>query len=184
MTVRTKPRKRIKIKPKRPAPPEPSNVTDPAYKVGPGFPPLEYRFKKGVSGNPAGAKRKSKSMAPDLKAHLQEALNSKINLMQDDKKRIVTKAAAGIEQAVNAFAGGDRHALRDVLDMARRLNLDLFGGQTPAAAPSPKASSSAEDEAILTDFLRRHGKALDAETEPSQPHESNNNDGEEDDPPD
>ena len=156
---------------------------DQEYRVGPGRPPREYQFKPGQSGNPKGARRKPKSMTPDLKAHLQEALNSKINLVQDDKERIVSKAAAGIEQVVNAFAEGDRHARRDVLDMARRLNLDLLGGQTPAAAPSPKASSSAEDEAILADFLRRHGKAPDAETEPSQPH-SNNNDGEEDDPPD
>jgi Family of unknown function (DUF5681) len=157
---------------------------DEEYRVGPGRPPREYQFKPGQSGNPKGATRKPKSIMPDLKSHLQEALNSKINLMQDNKERIVSKAAAGIEQVVNAFAEGDRHARRDVLDMARRLNLDLLGGQTPAAAPSPKASSSAEDEAILADFLRRHGKALAAETEPSQPHESNNNDGEEDDPPD
>jgi hypothetical protein len=157
---------------------------DEEYRVGPGRPPREYQFKPGQSGNPKGARRKPKSMMPDLKAHLQEALNSKINLVQDDKERIVSKAAAGIEQVVNAFAEGDRHARRDVLDMARRLNLDLLGGQTPAAAPSPKASSSVEDEAILADFLRRHGKAPDVETEPSQPHDSNNNDGEEDDPPD
>jgi hypothetical protein len=157
---------------------------DEEYRVGPGRPPREYQFKPGQSGNPKGARRKSKTIAPDLKMHLQEALNSKINLMQDNKERIVSKAAAGIEHVVNAFAEGDRHARRDVLDMARRLNLDLLGGQTPAAAPSPKASSSAEDEAILADFLRRRGKAQDAETEPSQRPESNNNHGDEDDPPD
>ena len=95
------------------------------------------RFKPGQSGNPAGAKPKSKSMAPDLKAHLQEALNSKINLMQDNRERVVTKAAAGIEQVVTAFAGGDRHALRAVLDMARRLDL----GTDSAAKSRPRAPS-------------------------------------------
>jgi len=187
MTVRTKPRaprKRLRIKPKRPRPRAVAKISDVEYRVGPGHPPKEYQFKPGQSGNPAGAKRKSKSMAPDLKAHLQEALNSKINLMQDDKKRIISKAAAGIEQVVNAFAEGDRHARRDVLDMARRLNLDLLGGHTQGNAPSPQASSSAEDEVILADFLRRRDKARDAATKRSQPHESNNNYGEEDDPPD
>jgi Family of unknown function (DUF5681) len=185
MIVRSKPRaprKRIKIKPKRPQPRALAKIPDAKYRVGPGHPPREHQFKPGQSGNPAGARRKSRSIAPDLKAHLQEALNSKINLMQDDKKRIISKAAARIEQVVNAFAEGDRHARRDVLDMARRLNLDLLGGHTQGDAPSPQASSPAEDEAILADFLRRRDKARDAETERS--HESNNNDGEEDVPPD
>jgi Family of unknown function (DUF5681) len=145
MTVRTKPRvarKRLKIKQRRPASPKFTKVADAAYRVGPGNPPREYQFKPDQSGNPAGARRKSRSIAPDLKAHLQEALNSKINLMQDDRQRIVSKAAAGIERVVNAFAEGDRHARRDVLDMARRLNLDLLGGHTQGDAPSPQASSS------------------------------------------
>jgi hypothetical protein len=43
---------------------------DPDYKVGPGRPPKEYQFKPGRSGNPRGAKRKPKSMAPDLKTAL------------------------------------------------------------------------------------------------------------------
>jgi Family of unknown function (DUF5681) len=186
MTVRTTPRatrKRAKIKQKRPQPRALAKIPDAEYRVGPGHPPREYQFKPGQSGNPKGARRKSKTIAPDLKMHLQEALNSKINLKQDSKERIVTKAAAGIEQAVNAFAEGDRHALRCVLDMARWLKLDL-DGQTLAAAPSPKASSSAEDEAILADFLRRHRSAQDAENEPTQPHESHNNDGEHDEPAD
>ena len=38
-----------------PAQPE---TSDQEYKVGPGRPPKEYRFKPGQSGNPKGAKRK------------------------------------------------------------------------------------------------------------------------------
>src|SRR5262245_2460478 len=37
------------------------------YKVGPGRPPREYQFKPGQSGNPKGAKRKPRSLLPDLK---------------------------------------------------------------------------------------------------------------------
>jgi hypothetical protein len=182
-TRATKPGKFRRRRPAKPMIPN-ANKPDEEYRVGPGRPPKEFQFKPGQSGNPKGARRKSKSIAPDLKAHLQDALNSKINLVQDDKERIVTKAAAGIEQVVNAFADGDRHALRAVLDMARRLNVDLLGGPTQGNGPSPHASSSAEDKAILADFIRRHGKARDAEAEPSQPHQSYNADGEEDAPPD
>jgi hypothetical protein len=41
--------------------------TEEEYKVGPGRPPKEHRFKPGVSGNPKGGKRKPPSLLPDLK---------------------------------------------------------------------------------------------------------------------
>src|ERR1700687_777443 len=60
------------------------------YRVGPGRPPKEHRFKPGQSGNPTGAKRKA-SLAPDLKAMLQRALNEKVRLQQGERERIITK---------------------------------------------------------------------------------------------
>ena len=45
-------------------------------RVGPGRPPREFQFKPGQSGNPTGAERKA-SLAPDLKAMLQRALNKR-----------------------------------------------------------------------------------------------------------
>src|SRR6266700_3849817 len=74
---------------------------DEEYRVGPGRPPKEFQFKPGQSGNPKGAKRKSPSIAPDLKALFQRALGKKVRLRQGEKEQIVTKAAAGIEQLVN-----------------------------------------------------------------------------------
>jgi hypothetical protein len=64
--------------------------TDEEYRVGPGRPPREFQFKPGQSGNPKGAKRKSPSMAPDLKALLERALNKTVTLRQGEKQRIVT----------------------------------------------------------------------------------------------
>ena len=37
------------------------------YRVGPGRPPKEHRWKPGQSGNPKGAKRKKRSLIPELK---------------------------------------------------------------------------------------------------------------------
>ena len=81
-----------------------TETSDQEYKVGPGRPPKEYRFKPGQSGNPKGAKRKPPSMAPDLKAAFERALNKKITLKQGEKERLVTMAVAGIEQLVAGFA--------------------------------------------------------------------------------
>jgi Family of unknown function (DUF5681) len=106
----------------------PSLKTDPSdqeYRVGPGRPPKEYQFKPGQSGNPKGARRKPKSIAPDLKALFERALSGKVTLRQGEQEKIITKAAAGIEQMVNQFAKGDRHARRDVLTLAARLGVDL-----------------------------------------------------------
>jgi Family of unknown function (DUF5681) len=106
----------------------PSLKTDPSdqeYRVGPGRPPKEYQFKPGQSGNPKGARRKPKSIAPDLKALFERALSGKVTLRQGEQEKIITKAAAGIEQMVNQFAKGDRHARRDVLALAARLGVDL-----------------------------------------------------------
>jgi hypothetical protein len=134
-------------------------TTDPSdqdYRVGPGRPPKEYQFKPGQSGNPKGARRKPRSVAPDLKAAFERALSGKVTLRQGEQEKIITKAAAGIEQLVNQFAKGDRHARRDLLVLAERLGVDLVVGQGDALAQSVAAALSANDEALLADYVRRH----------------------------
>jgi hypothetical protein len=133
--------------------------TDPSdqdYRVGPGRPPKEYQFRPGQSGNPKGARRKPRSIALDLKALFERALNRKVTLRQGEQQKIMTKAAAGIEQLVNQFAKGDRHARRDLLAIAERLGVDLVAGQGAALEESVAAALSANDEALLADYVRRH----------------------------
>jgi uncharacterized protein DUF5681 len=119
------------------------DATAEEYKVGPGRPPKEFQFKPGQSGNPKGAKRKPPSVAPDLKLLLERALSTKVKLKQGEKEQIVTKAAAGIEQLVNQFAKGDRHARRDLIALADKLGVDLLAGQRniiqQALAPNHQA---------------------------------------------
>jgi Family of unknown function (DUF5681) len=106
-----------------------SDPPDQEYRVGPGRPPKEYQFKPGQSGNPKGARRKPKSIAPDLKALFERALSRKVTLRQGEQEKIVTKFAAGIEQLATQFAKGDRHARRDVLALAARFGVDLVAAQ-------------------------------------------------------
>ena len=105
------------------------NASEEEYRVGPGRPPKEYQFKPGQSGNPKGARRKTRPITPDLKALLERALSETVTLRQGEKDRIVTKAAAGIEQLVNQYAKGDRYARRDLIDLANKLGVDLVAGQ-------------------------------------------------------
>ena len=114
------------------AAPAPTETPEPEYKVGPGHPPKEYRFKPGQSGNPKGLKRKPKPMAPDLKAALERALNEQIKLKQGERERTMTMAEAGIKQLVAQFAKGNHQARRDLIVLCDKLDVDLMAGQRQA----------------------------------------------------
>jgi Family of unknown function (DUF5681) len=125
-------------------------------------------------GNPRGASRKHPSIAPDLKALLERALNKKVTLRQGEKEHIITKAEAGIEQLVNQFARGDRHARRDLFDLAGKLGVDLTMGRGGAIEKAVDAALAAEDEALLADYMQRHGGEQDQprdnfDADPPQP---------------
>ena len=132
-----------------------ADTSDQEYRVGPGRPPKEYQFKPGQSGNPEGVRRKPRSIAPDLKALFERALSTKVTLRQGEKERIISKAAAGIEQLVNQFAKGDRHARRDLLILAQTLGVDLAAGEGDIGQAVASALS-VNDEALLADYVGRH----------------------------
>ena len=142
--------------------PQPQNA---AYRVGPGFPPREHQFKPGHSGNPDGARKRPPSIAPDLKALLQAALSKKVTLTIGDKERVLTKAAAGIEQLVDQFARGDRYARRDLFDLADKLGLDLGASSKAALEELAGKALTAEDQALVTDFLKRRAGLTSNEIE-------------------
>ena len=128
-----------------------TETSDQEYKVGPGRPPKEHQFKPGQSGNPKGAKRKPKSIAPDLKLALERALNKPIKLKQGEKERLVTMAVAGIEQLVAQYVKGDHHARRDLIALAEKFGVDLMAGQQQAI----QEALATDHEAILRTYVER-----------------------------
>jgi hypothetical protein len=124
--------------------------SDEGYKVGPGRPPKEYQFRPGQSGNPKGAKRKSQSVALDLKAQLELALKKSITLKRADKEHIVTMAAAGMEQLVAQYVKGDHRARRDLFWLADKLGVSLIPNASDVDAPLP-----ANCETILHTYVQR-----------------------------
>ena len=152
-TMSAKPSRRKRVSSRPLSNPAASNAP---YRVGPGFPPREHQFKPGQSGNPQGARKRPPSLAPDLKILLQTALSKKITLTIGDKERLLTRAAAGIEQLVEQFARGDRYARRDLLDLADKLGLDLGAGSKAALEELAGKALTAEDEALVADFLKRN----------------------------
>ena len=136
--------------------------SDAEYRVGPGCPPKEFQFKPGQSGNPKGAKRKTPSIDPDLKASLERALSKKVTLRQGKRERNVTLAEAGIEQLVNQFAQGDRHAWRGLMTLADKVGVDLAAGQRKAI----EEALAPNHQAIIDAYIARQ-KDMKAASSPS-----------------
>ncbi len=72
------------------------------YRVGYRKPPLNTRFQKGCSGNPAGRPRKARSFA---KLILQ-ILGEEVSVTENGSKRTVSKLAVVFKQMVNKAAAG------------------------------------------------------------------------------
>ena len=115
--------------------PKPGSSDKDAYKVGPGFPPNEHKWKKGCpSPYPKGRPKKAPSMKPEIRKIFEDALNEKIHVKKADKKIILTRLAMGFEQLAIQFAKGDRYARRDVFTYAAILGVDLQGKEFVAEA--------------------------------------------------
>ncbi len=77
------------------------------YEVGFGKPPAATRFKKGQSGNPKGRpKGKANAVTEILRA-----LEEKVVINENGRRRVVTKLVAAMTQLANKAAGGDLRAL-------------------------------------------------------------------------
>jgi hypothetical protein len=120
------------------------------YKVGPGRPPKEHQWKPGQSGNPKGAKRKTRSLIPELKEEFERVFGQKLRVTQGDRQRLITRWVAGLEQLSIQFAKGDRYARRDVFHFAERLGIDLLNSAKVSDDTLP-----ADHQAILDAYVER-----------------------------
>src|SRR5258708_15945018 len=88
------------------------------YKVGFQRPPRHTQFRQGTSGNPKGRPREAKNLA----AVLDEALAEKVAIVENGRRRKITKRSAMIKQLVNKAASGNLRASRQLTDLEFRLN--------------------------------------------------------------
>ena len=114
--------------------------------VGYGKTPKATRFKKGQSGNPKGRPKGSRNFKTDVKA----TLEAPVQLKEKGRvKTVSTQRAALLRLREKALSGNDR-ALDRLLELARTYNDENLAEATAGElAPS--------DQAILDDYLRRHG---------------------------
>ena len=129
-------------KPSRPA------AEDAPYEIGYGKPPKRTRFKPGQSGHPSGRPRGQRN----FRTAVREALKEKITIREGDRTRTVSKMDGIIQVTFNKALKGDPRGLVAFLQLVRWAGL-----MDEEPELSSAESIGAEDEAILTAFLERHG---------------------------
>jgi hypothetical protein len=140
-----------------------SNSASGSYNVGYRRPPPQYQFKPGRSGNPTGINQKEAGlMAPDLKVSLERELKKSIKIQKGKQTLTVTQAAAGIGELVGQFAKGEHRARRDLILLCEKLGIDLTNREALQGALEDALST--EDEALLADFVKRHGGQYPVQT--------------------
>jgi hypothetical protein len=97
-----------------------ADTTDETYQVGYAKPPLHSRFQKGQSGNPAGRKKGVRS----LNQEVSDALNEKVAVSENGRRRTITKLQAALTQAFNKAAQGDPKMTKLMFELARHSDQD------------------------------------------------------------
>lgn len=131
----------------------PENQGD--YEVGYGKPPRHTRFKPGRSGNPRGRPSGSKN----LKTLLSEALNETVIVVDNGRRKKITKREAVIAQLVNKSAKADLRAIKILLDVQKEI--ETGSGSGPTDVEATPADLDHRDRGIIERFLSKQGKRSD-----------------------
>ncbi len=142
-----------------------SDTASGSYEVGYRRPPQQYQFKPGRPANPAGINQNSaRSIARDMKLALERELNKQITIRQGKRSITVRQTIAGVSKLVRQFVEGNPRARRDLLLLCEKLGVELINRDALQGALDDVLS--ADDEALLADFVRRHGGEYPVRADP------------------
>jgi len=114
------------------------------YQIGYGKPPKYAQFKKGVSANPGGRRKKPVTMAQTL----QQQLSESIEVLVDGKRTVITKMEAAVRRLIDKAINGDMSAFR-VLSVLSQVLSD---------SPSVSSSELEElDKKVLAAMFKNFG---------------------------
>jgi hypothetical protein len=98
------------------------------YPVGYGKPPIDTRFKKGQSGNPAGRRKGSKNLSTVLREIFQE----RVFITENGKRKKVSKLELLIKKLYQIGVNGDLRAISQLATLAMNLEQNAEQGADPA----------------------------------------------------
>ncbi len=115
------------------------------YDIGYGKPPKATRFRKGVSGNPTGRPKGSRSISSILAKLGRE----RVKVTTNGKTRTMTKLEVVFTQLNNQAASGNLKAIRELLSAHR-----LFAEPQQIDEITPAATQE-RDEGVLKNIAKR-----------------------------
>lgn len=113
-------------------------MSDDTYEVGYAKPPKRTRFKKGQSGNPKGRPKGS----PNIVTAVRRAIHAKVPIVEQGKRKVVSKLDAAATQLANKAAQGDQRAIDRLLAFAALLDDQ---GAATAVPPMEEADDQVAD---------------------------------------
>jgi hypothetical protein len=122
------------------------------YEVGYGKPPRHTRFEKGRSGNPAGRPPGSKNFRTLISA----ALDEKVQIVENGRRRQISKREVIAQQLVNKSAGADLRATKILFDMFKD-----EGDPAEGDSANHPALLEPVDQAIIERALARRKGGVD-----------------------
>jgi hypothetical protein len=85
---------------------------------------------------------------------LERELNAKVKARRGDPDKMISKGAPGVKRLVDQYSKGDSRARRDLILLCDKIGIPLTNCK--ALEGALEDALSAEDEALLADFVRRH----------------------------
>ena len=110
------------------------------YDVGYGKPPQDTRFKPGQSGNPKGKPKGAKNLATIV----DNAINEKVVVIENGRRRKRSKMEVAITQLTNKAATGDQKALTLLLPLVQ-----IIEGRAEADAASTPINTDVDDQVMV-----------------------------------
>ncbi len=116
------------------------------YKVGYKKPPKHSQFQPGSQGNAKGRPKGSKN----LTTIVTNAINEKVAVTENGKRKMVSKLEVAVKQLVNKAAGGDQKAIMQLLPLVQ-----LVEGRAEAAETVSGSVLAESDQQVLSSIRKR-----------------------------
>ena len=98
-----------------------------AYEVGYGKPPIEGRFKPGISGNPKGRPKRQPSAVAD---HIDDVLATPMTFREKGRQRVGTRGEVILKVVIDRALAGDLSAAQELLRLIRQAERSGFTTDT------------------------------------------------------